>query len=67
MTRYIGNYTQTSTDNRASIYRYDLLQRDEPVYLTDTKRVKKQWHLFCIVHNIGKCVKPIAKEHGKES
>ena len=33
--------------------------------LRTQEKVNIQWLLFCIVHNIGKCVGPIAKEYGK--
>ena len=33
--------------------------------LRTQEKVNTQWQLFCIVHNIGKCVGPIGKEYGK--
>ena len=32
--------------------------------LRGQEKVNIQWQLFCIVHNIGKCIKPIMKEYG---
>jgi hypothetical protein len=32
--------------------------------LRTEKKVNIQWQLFCIVHNIGKCMKPLVDRHG---
>ena len=33
--------------------------------LRGQEKVNIQWQLFCIVHNIGKCIGPILREYGK--
>ena len=32
--------------------------------LRGVRKVNSQWQLYCIVHNIGKCVNPISKKYG---
>jgi uncharacterized membrane protein affecting hemolysin expression len=32
--------------------------------LRTNKKVTTQWQLYCIVHNIGKCINPLCKKYG---
>jgi hypothetical protein len=32
--------------------------------LRTNKKVTTQWQLYCIVHNIGKCIKPLCEKYG---
>jgi predicted house-cleaning noncanonical NTP pyrophosphatase (MazG superfamily) len=32
--------------------------------LRTNKKVAAQWQLYCIVHNIGKCIKPLCEKYG---
>jgi hypothetical protein len=51
-----GALFKTHGNHRTVLREYAILQGNEPLNAKDKEKVNAQWLLFCLVHNIGKCI-----------